>query len=72
MTERFERIYGDVDIFCIDHENNEYIDKEDYDKIVNKLNALHQSITKLQEDNTELRDAMKRMMADMMGGGLFE
>lgn len=71
MTERFERIYGDVDIFCIDHENNEYIDKEDYDKIVNKLNALHQSITKLQKDNTELRDAMKRMMADMMGGGLF-
>lgn len=70
MTKRFERIYGDVDIFCIDHENNEFIDKEDYDKIVNKLNALHQSITKLQEDNTELRDAMKRMMADMMGGGL--
>lgn len=51
MTEkRFERIYADVDVFCRDHNAkgvSQLIEREDYDRIVDLLNELHDENEKL-------------------------
>ena len=44
-NKRCERIYEDVDVFCRDHNAkgvSQLIEREDYDKIVDLLNALHE------------------------------
>jgi hypothetical protein len=44
MTKRFKRIYEDVDVFCRDTNKRgcQLIGREDYDKIVDLLNQLHE------------------------------
>lgn len=55
MTEkRFERIYEDVDVFCRDHnakEVSQFIEREDYDGIVDLLNEQHEQIEDLKDAN---------------------
>ena len=56
MTEkRFERIYEDVDVFCRDHNAkgvSQLIEREDYDRIVDLLNELH-------DENKELHKVIE-------------
>ena len=43
-NKRFERVYGDVEVVCIDHQktgDDKFIDDEDYDKFVDLLNELN-------------------------------
>ena len=55
MTEkRFERVYGDVEVVCIDHEKNEFIDYMDYDKFVDSLNELY-------EENEQLKQRVEQL-----------
>ena len=58
MTEkRFERIYADVDVFCRDHNAkgvSQLIEREDYDRIVDLLNKLHEENERLKEYNNKL------------------
>lgn len=58
MTEkRFERIYEDVDVFCRDHNAkgvSQLIEREDYDRIVDLLNKLHEENERLKEYNNKL------------------
>ena len=58
MTEkRFERIYADVDVFCRDHNAkgvSQLIERDDYDRIVDLLNELHEKNERLKEYNNKL------------------
>ena len=62
MTEkRFERIYADVDVFCRDHnakEVSQLIEREDYDRIVDLLNELHDENQLLHKINEDAIDFM--------------
>ena len=61
---RFERIYADVDVFCRDHNAkgiSQLIEKEDYDKIVDLLNELHEENQKLHQVNNRCSDSHLRM-----------
>ena len=52
MSERFTRIYGDVEVVCIDNnkkDDSKFFDKEDYDKFVDALNDLEEENRKLRE-----------------------
>ena len=57
MTEkRFERVYGDVEVVCIDHQktgDDKFFTDEDYDKFVECLNELH-------EDNHRLTHTLQK------------
>ena len=59
MTEkRFERIYEDVDVFCRDHNAkgvSQLIEREDYDRIVDLLNELHDENEQLKQQNEFLK-----------------
>ena len=75
---RFERIYADVDVFCRDHNAkgiSQLIEKEDYDKIVDLLNELHNKyideyalretlqldLQRVEEENTHIKNTIKEM-----------
>lgn len=56
-VKRFERIYADVDVFCKDHNAkgvSQLIEREDYDRIVDLLNKLHEENERLKEYNNKL------------------
>lgn len=57
MTEkRFERVYGDIEVVCIDHQktgDDKFIDDGDYDKFVDLLNELNDENEQLKKDNKE-------------------
>ena len=59
-TKRFERIYEDVDVFCRDKNARicQLIGREDYDKIVDLLNALHEENEQLKKENKTLADSL--------------
>ena len=57
MTEKRYGMSNETGAFIDKQINKEYTD----DEIIDLLNELH-------EENKELREAMKRMMSDMMGG----
>ena len=63
MTEkRFERIYADVDVFCRDHNAkgvSQLIEREDYDRIVDLLNELYETIFSLHKTIEELDNCQK-------------
>jgi predicted nuclease with TOPRIM domain len=60
MTEkRFERVYGDIEVVCIDHQktgDDKFIDDGDYDKFVDLLNELHDENEQLKEALIELKE----------------
>lgn len=54
LKKRFERIYADVDVFCRDHnakEASQFIERDDYNKIVDLLNKQHEQIEDLKDIN---------------------
>lgn len=66
---RFERIYADVDVFCRDHNAkgvSQLIERDDYDKIVERFNALHEEIEQLKDVNTQCCNDYSAMRRDVL------
>ena len=67
MTEkRFERIYADVDVFCRDHNAkgvSQLIEREDYDRIVDLLNKLHEENKQLKQFKEKIFTSIEKEIA---------
>ena len=64
---RFERIYGDVDVFCRDHNAkgaSQLIEREDYDRIVDLLNCLNEENKQLKQFQEQVASVIEGKMED--------